>query len=123
MRVHPEPATFIPDAIDLSVHHRRHIHASTVFTPDAVDPLICADISLPRGPNGEADIGCVVPTLDSFLYEVHYSDGHCEALFANTISANLYSQLDEEGNHHEILDDIIDHRQHPTFVLLMRVNP
>jgi hypothetical protein len=99
MCVHSEQATFIPDAIDLSIHHPRDIHATTAFTPDDVDSLIHAEISLPRGPDSEADIGRVVqhlrdndstpigthhenPTLDSCLYE---------ALFANTISANIKS--------------------------------
>ncbi|KAI2508005.1 Reverse transcriptase (RNA-dependent DNA polymerase) [Fragilaria crotonensis] len=38
-------------------------------------------------------------------------DGHSEALAANLIAQHLYSQIDEEGNRHMLLDDIIDHRR------------
>ena len=50
------------------------------------------------------------PILDTRLYEVEYLDGHKAALSANTIAENLFSQIDEEGNRHVLLQDIIDHR-------------
>ena len=50
------------------------------------------------------------PILDTMLYEVEYLDGHRASLTANTIAKNIFSQVDEEGNRHVLLDDIIDHR-------------
>jgi hypothetical protein len=51
------------------------------------------------------------PLLDTREYAVEFRDGHSEALSANLIAQNLYSQIDEEGNVHVLLDEIIDHRR------------
>ena len=40
---------------------------------------------------------------------IQYHDGHKASLTANTIAKNLFSQVDEEGNRHVLLDCIIDH--------------
>lgn len=37
------------------------------------------------------------PMLDTREYEVEFMDGHSEALAANLIVQNLYSQIDEVG--------------------------
>jgi hypothetical protein len=50
------------------------------------------------------------PILDSRLYEVEYLDGHKASLAANAIASNLFSQIDDEGNRHTLLDSITDHR-------------
>ena len=34
------------------------------------------------------------PVLDTCIYEVEYKDGHEVALMANTISMNIFSQVD-----------------------------
>ena len=50
--------------------------------------------------------------LDRREYSVEFKDGISESLSANLIAQNLYSQIDEEGNRHKLLEDIIiDHRQ------------
>ena len=48
--------------------------------------------------------------LDTRIYEVEYHDGHKSYLTVNTIAKNLFSQVDEEGNLHVLLDCIADHR-------------
>ena len=54
------------------------------------------------------------PMLDTIIYEVKYHDGHKASLTANTIVENLFSQVDEEGNQHVLLDCIADHRTYGT---------
>ena len=49
------------------------------------------------------------PMLDTRIYEVKYHDVHKAYLTANTISENLFSQVDEEGNRHVLLDCIANH--------------
>ena len=51
------------------------------------------------------------PLLDTREYAVKFRDGHSESLSANLLEQFLYSQVDEEGNVHVLLDDIIDHRR------------
>jgi hypothetical protein len=51
------------------------------------------------------------PLLDTREYSVEFKDGVSESLSASIIAQNLYSQIDEEGNRHILLEDIIDHQQ------------
>ena len=48
------------------------------------------------------------PMLDTQEYKVEFLDGHCKSLSANVIAQHLFSQIDEEGHQHLLLDDIID---------------
>ena len=48
------------------------------------------------------------PLLDTREYEVEFLDGHVESMSANLIAQHLFSQVDEEGHRHILLDDIID---------------
>ena len=50
------------------------------------------------------------PILDSCMYEVEYQDGTKASLAANYIAENLFAQVDQEGNRHVLLDDLIDYR-------------
>ena len=50
------------------------------------------------------------PILDSRMYEVEYQDGTRATLAANYIADNLFAQVDQEGNRHILLDEIIDYR-------------
>ena len=50
------------------------------------------------------------PILDSCMYEVEYQDGTRASLVANYIAENLFTQTDQEGNRHILLDEIIDYR-------------
>jgi len=56
------------------------------------------------------------PLLDTREYEVEFRDGHNESLSANLIAQHLYSQIDDEGNRHVLLDDIIDHRRNDSAI-------
>jgi hypothetical protein len=56
------------------------------------------------------------PLLDTREYEVEFLDGHVEAMSANSIAQHLFSQIDEEGHRHILLDDIIDFRKDDTAV-------
>jgi hypothetical protein len=50
------------------------------------------------------------PILDTRVYEVTFPDGHTAEYSANTIGECLYSQVDPEGRHYAIFDEIIDWR-------------
>ena len=105
--------------------------ADDTFTPDIFeDTYLNKEIAIARGAGDDNDgvqFGRVTkrlrdadgrpigkahenPLLDTREYEVEFLDGHLEALSANLIAQNLFSQIDEEGARHVLLDDIIDHR-------------
>ena len=50
------------------------------------------------------------PILDTRVYEVEYADGRKASMAYNDININLFAQVDAEGNHHELFDEIADHR-------------
>ena len=50
------------------------------------------------------------PILDTRIYDIEFQDGHTEAISANIIAENLFSQIDEEGRRYAILDQIVDVR-------------
>lgn len=56
------------------------------------------------------------PILDTSIYEVEFDSGETEAYSANIIAEHIYSQIDEEGYTHYMLDEIIDHRKDDTAV-------
>ena len=51
------------------------------------------------------------PLIDTRAYQVEFSDGMTEVLTAKIIVENTLAQVDEEGYHQMLLDDIIYHRQ------------
>ncbi len=101
------------------------------FTPDTFgDTYLNMEIALMRGAGDPSDVhyGKVTkrlrdsegrpigtasdnPLMDTREYMVEFTDGHSEALSANLIAQNLFSQIDDEGNRHVLLEDIIDHRK------------
>jgi Reverse transcriptase (RNA-dependent DNA polymerase) len=98
------------------------------FTPDVLDSLLHTQIALPRGPDDELEVGKVTkrirdtdgdpigikhddPTMDTRLYEVTWTDGTTEELFANTIAENMYDNSEVQGKQHTLFKDIIDHRK------------
>jgi hypothetical protein len=110
--------------------------ADEEFTPDVYDDTyLNMELALPR-PDGEGPefarvtkrlrdkdgkpIGVANqnPILDTRVYEVEYLDGHKASLTANAIAQNLFAQVDEEGNRHVIIDEIIDHRKDSSAVAL-----
>ena len=102
-----------------------------IFTPDTFgDTYLNKEIALMRGTGDSSDVqfGKVTkrlrdadgrpigtahenPHLDTREYTVEFTDGHCEALSANLIAQNLFSEIDDEGKRHVLLDDIIDFRK------------
>ena len=49
------------------------------------------------------------PILNSHMYKVEYQDGMKASLVANYIAENLFAQVDQEGNTHVLLDELIDY--------------
>ena len=43
------------------------------------------------------------------MYKVEYADGKKSDLYTNLIKENSFAYLDEEVNHHVIMDEITDH--------------
>ena len=50
------------------------------------------------------------PILGTIVYEVEYAEGHKASMSDNSIAINLFAQVDAEGNHHVLFDEISDHR-------------
>ena len=50
------------------------------------------------------------PILDTRMYEVEFMDGEKSSLLANYIAENLFAQIDDNGNHQVLLNEIIDNR-------------
>jgi hypothetical protein len=51
------------------------------------------------------------PILDTCMFEVEFLDGHTASMTANAIAENLFSQVNEDGNQLQLLDEIIDYCQ------------
>lgn len=51
------------------------------------------------------------------MYEVEFSDGQVLEYAANLIAENLYSQVDDEGHHQVMFEEIIDHKSDTSAVL------
>ena len=49
------------------------------------------------------------PMLDTRLYEVEFPDGSTEAVMANLIAENLYSQVDVKRHSFSVIKEIVDH--------------
>ena len=48
------------------------------------------------------------------MYEVEFADGEKASLTANYIAENLFAQVDDEGNRHVLMNEIIDYRTNGT---------
>ena len=101
--------------------------ADDTFTPDTYDTYLQMELALPQGDSLEPRLARVTkrmkdangipigtahdnPLLDTRMYEVEYVDGEKAALSANHIAENLFAQVDDEGNRHVLMHEIIDHR-------------
>ena len=103
------------------------------FTPDSYDNYINMEIALDQGEeqpeyarvkkqlkdNQGRPIGIESENtiINTRMYEVKYQDVHTVALAANIIAENIFSQVDEEGNHSVLFDEIVDVRKYGTHVL------
>ena len=56
------------------------------------------------------------PITDTRMYNVEFVDGSMAEYSLNTIVENLYANIDDEGNLHSIINNIIDHRVDPSAV-------
>ena len=104
--------------------------ADQQFTPDVFDGhYLNMELALPHGdeatpqykyakvtkrlrdangiPIGTADDN---PILDTRMYEVEFMDGTKQSLSANYITENIFAQVDQDGNHQVLLDEIINYR-------------
>ena len=102
--------------------------ADEEFTPDTYDDqYLNMELAVPRGDNPNPQYTKVTkrlrdtdgipigmanenPILDCHMYEVEYQDGTKASLVANYIAENLFVQVDQEGNRHILLDELIDYR-------------
>ena len=50
------------------------------------------------------------PILNTRMYKVEYADCEKYAFSANVIAENMFTQIDEEGNHHVLMEKITDYR-------------
>mgnify|MGYP003321204368 FL=1 len=51
------------------------------------------------------------PLFDSREYLVEFEDGAIREYTTNLIAESIYSQVDDEGQHYTIIDEIIDHKK------------
>ena len=56
------------------------------------------------------------PLLDTRLYEVEFPDGDIREYAANVIAESIYSQVDDEGRYHLLLESLVDHSKDDTAV-------
>lgn len=92
---------------------------------ETYDAYVLSQVMLPKG--DEMSLGTVTkrkrnsdgkpigrynhnPILDSSVYEVEFPDGEVMEYAANVIAENLYTQVDEEGRHQVVFDEIVDHK-------------
>jgi hypothetical protein len=56
------------------------------------------------------------PLLDTHLYDVKFPDGDIKEYAGNVIAESIYSQVDDEGQHHLLLDALVDHKKADTAI-------
>ena len=63
---------------------------------------------------GPIGIAADNPILDTRMYEVEYADGYKTSMIANTITSNLFSQVDHNVKRFVLFNAIIDLRTNGT---------
>jgi hypothetical protein len=94
----------------------------------AFDPLVKEQVILPNkggdmmatvvGQKRDLDGNLIgrkhhIPVLDSRAYEVEFLDGEHQQVSYNLLAEHLLSQVDEEGNQHQLFKEIVDHQKDP----------
>ena len=92
------------------------------------DTYINMELAIPKGQSGSSPefarvakilrdangmpIGTINSShlLDTRIYKVEYTDGYKAYLTANSIAMNMFAQVDDEGNMHDLFDSIVSHR-------------
>ena len=109
------------------ISHNEVKEADETFTPDVYDTYLNMEQAIPQGDSLEPRLARVTkrlkdanglpiglanenPILDTRMYEVQYLDGEIASLAANSITENLFAQIDGDGNRQVLMDDIIGHR-------------
>jgi hypothetical protein len=72
--------------------------------------LICAKVANQKWDHNGTPAGLAHknPILDSRQYDVVFEDGSTNTFPANVITENVYAQIDNEGHHFTIMDEIIE---------------
>ena len=120
-----------PDFIDefqMVISSKEINEADEEFTPDMFDDrYLNMELTLPMGDDPNPQLAKVTkrlrdangipigmanesPILDSRMYEVEYQDDTKASLAGKYITENMFSHVDQEGNCHILLDEIIDYR-------------
>ena len=116
------------DEFNNVVSHPDVKEADELFTTEVMgDPYVNMELALPQGDTLEPWYARVTkrlrdangipigtahdnPILDTRMYEVEFMDREKSSLSANYIAENLFAQIDDEGNHQVLSNEIIDHR-------------
>ena len=96
------------------------------FTPESMDEYISASVLLPRGEDvvrakvvgrkhgrdgNPLRMRHLNPNLDTQEHQIEFPDGSTATYAANVIAENLCLQVDDEGRHFAILQEITDHKK------------
>ena len=115
-----EPPPLVPDEDPVDAT------GQAVYEQPFTDLLLHAEVMLPQGENltsgkvigrSKSADGAITgsydsnPLLNTLSYDVEFPDGTVREYGANIIAENIYSQVDEQGHSHGILDSILDHRK------------
>ena len=119
------------EEFDNAINNPEIKEADELFTPDTYDQYLQMELALPQGDSLEPQMARVMkrlkdsngipigtadqnPLLDTRMYEVEFVDGEKASLTANYIAENLFAQVDDEGNRHVLMKEIIDYRTNGT---------
>ena len=119
------------EEFDNAINNPEVKEADELFTPDTYDQYLQMELALPQGDSLEPRMARVTkrlkdshgipigtadqnPLLDTRMYEVEFADGEKASLTANYIAENLFAQVDDEGNRHILMKEIIDYRTNET---------
>ena len=116
-----------PDLVNLSDDNGPvGSNGNDLFEQHIADRWIHTELHLPQGEEFKSvkvvgrsidDNGNVVekyddnPMLNTLTYDVEFSDGEVQEYSANVIAENMYTQVDTEGFHHNLLEVILDYKK------------
>ena len=117
----------------LKLHEPEELHDISSMTEPFYDAIIHAEVLLPQGETVKSakvkgrskdSDGNIVgtydnnPLLNSMLYDVEFPDGAVKKYAANTITQNMYEQVDGEGYSTSKVDSIVDYDKDKDAVLM-----